>query len=656
MRVVWAASICGAATADSFCTPNATHVEVVMSPTHSECRPIAEVFLTADGEEAFVDKWDLVRLSGVPLEISEEAAVCSDLTSSTKRRGTDNAWVFTSGVRVLSMQGGFGLLESSQVRTVNAVNIMMKNMLDLLLGGIAYFFVGYYLAYGEGGNSFMGSLSAPFSDPTFFIFQWSFAATAATIDSGALAERVDLITYIALSTVTTGLVYPIVAHWVWASDGWLYQEGYIDLAGSTVVHAVGGTSALMATLCVGPRICRYPNYKGFKSWFLRKFFLEAHHENYYRGLFSEIEVEIAEVNIGSRNPSQCLFGTFLLWVGWYSFNCGSTLAVSGTSADAVGGVAVTTTLSASFAGFVGCIYDAIVHYRKAGYAVLKADTMCNTVLAGLVGITAGCSSVTYFGAVMIGLGSSLTYLLARYMERQFQIDDVIGAFPVHGSAGMAGTLLLGFFATDRPFGGIPCGVAVPKHLGWFYGGDGTLLWIQLKGVVAIFAWTAVLTMVVMHVMNCIRPIRACRSAELIGLDMVEHAFFDPDDLKTNARLAEMDELEVEFAHRPADFYETSEMIEDTVPRRRIKRVSSILFGVNHSTLGAGGPAADFSVPKPGVGGSPSRECRGGGDIAPALSTVLEENALKDAAAGAPPPVGVVRTRTLPTTNRTSTLG
>mmetsp|Transcript_90739 Transcript_90739/g.242941 ORF Transcript_90739/g.242941 Transcript_90739/m.242941 type:complete len:717 (+) Transcript_90739:21-2171(+) len=533
----------------------------INSENGAECVPAERVLGPADAP-IFAAPGDFVKPVNIGLRIDASALECvGHGTSTAARKGTDNSWVFTSGIRVLSMQGGFGLLESSTVRSTNSVNIMMKNMLDLMLGSLFYFYIGYQLTFGAGGNSFVGNLGAEFTDPIFFVFQWSFAATASTIDSGACAERVDLFGYVIVSAVTTGIIYPIVAHWGWTSEGWLAQEGYIDFAGSSIVHMVGGVSALLSSLCLGPRIGRFPKFRGFKSKPLQKIFMQHHHENYYRGLFTEVEKDTADINMGSRNPSQALFGTFLLWVAWYSFNCGSTLLVAGIAADLVGNVAITTTLSSCFSGLVGCLYDSWLGHRRCGYSVMRADTLTNCVLCGLVGITAGCAQVTYFGSIVIGLLSGCTYVLCVEWQNWAQIDDVVGAFPVHFGGGFVGTVLLGFFATDEPFGGVACGSGTPVYNGLFYGGDGTLLWLQLKGCLVIIAWTGATTWAMLYLIDLVKPIRVSRTIELVGLDLCEHAFFDSCKTKTNDRVDKYEALALEVAQRSPDFYATSEVLD-----------------------------------------------------------------------------------------------
>jgi len=367
--------------------------------------------------------------------------------------------------------------------------------------------------------------------------------------------------YVIVSAVTTGIIYPIVAHWGWTSEGWLAQQGYIDFAGSSIVHMVGGVSALLSSLCLGPRIGRFPGFRGFKSKVLKTVFMQHHHENYYRGLFTEVEKDTADINMGSRNPSQALFGTFLLWVAWYSFNCGSTLLVAGIAADLVGNVAITTTLSSCFSGLVGCLYDSWLGHRRCGYSVMRADTLTNCVLCGLVGITAGCAQVTYFGSICIGLLSGCTYVLLVEWQNWAQIDDVVGAFPVHFGGGLVGTVLLGFFATDEPFGGVTCGSGTPVYNGLFYGGDLTLLGLQVKGCLVIIAWTTATTWVTLYVIDLVKPIRVSRTIELVGLDLCEHAFFDSDKAKTNDRVEKYEALALEVAQRSPTFYATHEVLD-----------------------------------------------------------------------------------------------
>ena len=283
------------------------------------------------------------------------------------------------------------------VRDDNVASIMAKNVLDLILGSVAFFLYGYQLAFGERRKGAalkwcFGSLwPVRFArDPVDFMFHFSFAATASTIDSGCVAERMSERSYLLLSVTTTAVIYPIVAHWCWDPDGWLNKAGYVDFAGSSTVHLVGGVSAIVCASFVGPRIGRFPDYeapRGAAGWLLHGGRMAP--DGYYRGLFG-VREQIAARGLPYftlRSATNMLYGSFLLFCSWFAFNTGSTFAITGADAQTVGGIAISTVLSASGGGAATYAYDAMITRSKR----VSIDNLCNGLIAGLVASSCGCA-------------------------------------------------------------------------------------------------------------------------------------------------------------------------------------------------------------------------------------------------------------------------
>ena len=340
----------------------------------------------------------------------------------------DIAWLLIAGILVLFMQAGFGLVEAGFIRSKNVTNILMKNVLDLSFGALGYWAVGWGLAYGTtefidirffGGGSFFFSPDSG-ADYAGFFFQFAFAATAATIVSGAVAERTRFSAYLIYTFAITAVIYPIVTHWAWG-DGFLSayageiqfgDNGFIDFAGSSVVHSVGGWAALVAAIMLGAR----------------------------RGKFNAD----GSVNAlpGHSMPLGFL-GVMILWIGWYGFNAGSTLGLSGGFADLAARVAVTTTLAAG----AGAASAMVISWLRSGKSDLSLTL--NGVLGGLVGITAGTATVEPWAAVVIGLVAGAIIVYGVALLERFRIDDPVGAVPVHLFNGIWGTLAVGLFTAER---------------------------------------------------------------------------------------------------------------------------------------------------------------------------------------------------------------
>lgn len=394
----------------------------------------------------------------------------------------DTVWVVIAAVLVFFMQAGFAMVEAGMTRAKNAVNIMMKNMMDLSIGVLSFWAIGFAIMFGN-GNSFMGTsgffVSAEQVDsyaslgwssvPVYaaFLFQAVFAAVAATIISGAVAERIKFGSYMIISAGITTIIYPISGHWGWGG-GWLGDLGFVDFAGSTIVHSVGGWGALAAVIVLGPRLGKY-------------------------GKDGKVNV------ITGHNIPMCTLGVFILWMGWYGFNPGSTMAAD----VSIGRIAVTTTLSAS----IGSLTAFFVTYLK--YKRADVGMTLNGALAGLVGITAGTADTTMVGALLIGAICGLAVVYSVLFFDKIKIDDPVGAISVHGTCGALGTILLGLFHSSS---------------GLFYAKEGGALFLrnQVIGVVAIGAWAFLTSLILMLIIKATMGLRVTEEEEFQGLDYVEH--------------------------------------------------------------------------------------------------------------------------------------
>ncbi|MFP4071342.1 MAG: ammonium transporter [Desulfovibrionales bacterium] len=401
----------------------------------------------------------------------------------------DNAnilWTLIAAILVMFMQAGFAMVESGFTRAKNAGNILMKNVFDFSAGSVMFFLLGFGIMFGNSvGGLFGMSGFAPGSPGdadylwtlTFWFFQSVFAATAATIVSGGIAERTKFGSYIVVSIVVTGLIYPVSGHWAWGglwgeAGGWLENMGFADFAGSTVVHSVGGWLALAGAMVLGPRIGKYTA----------------------DGKANAIP--------GHSIPLAAL-GVFILWFGWFGFNPGSTTTADGT----IGYIAANTTLAAS-AGALGAMIMAWMLFGKPDVSM-----SLNGVLAGLVAITAGCYDVSPVGAIIIGFGGGLLVVLSIiFIDKTLKVDDPVGAVSVHGVCGAYGTLCVGLFGAPG-FGGV---------VGLFYGGGISQLITQLIGVVAVFVWAFGMGFITFKVIKAVMGIRVSAAEEIRGLDIDEH--------------------------------------------------------------------------------------------------------------------------------------
>ncbi len=423
----------------------------------------------------------LVTIAGTTIAtwvVAAPASAQDAMTADAVQVTLDNIWVLVAAILVIFMQAGFALVESGLTRSKNVANIMMKNLMDFSAGVLAFGAFGFAIAFGAGNNFFgtegwflntsvfdegyFGSLSLP----TFFIFQVAFAATAATIVSGAMAERTKFKSYFVYSFVITALIYPLVVHWTWGG-GWLSQLAtpFSDFAGSTVVHSVGGWAALMGALILGPRIGKYRNGK--------------------------------PTAIPGHSIPFAIIGVFILFIGWFGFNPGSELAADA----AVSSIALTTLI----AGAAGGVAATFTVWLKSGYPDVAMAG--NGVLAGLVGITAGCAAVSPWGAFIIGALAGIIVVASVLIIDRVGVDDPVGAISVHGVCGAFGTIMVGLLATDG---------------GLFYGGGTDQLISQVIGVVAVFAFIVVTTGALFMLLKVTIGLRVPAEEEIEGLDVVEH--------------------------------------------------------------------------------------------------------------------------------------
>ncbi len=400
-------------------------------------------------------------------------------------------WMTLCAAFVMLMQGGFCLLESGFCRAKNSINVALKNLVDFCVAAVAFFLFGYAMMFGDSWHGLVGYTQFAMADsPTpwlwaFFLFQLVFCGTATTIISGAVAERIRFSNYLLISLVVSGVVYPLFGHWAWGGTvegtgtGWLKALGFIDFAGSTVVHSVGGWVALAAAIVLGPRIGRFSG--GAKK-------------------------------MHGHNLPMATFGAMLLWFGWFGFNGGSTLAVNGD----IPRILVNTNLSAAMAGIIALLLTCCTEKRP------NVGLVVNACLAGLVGITAACQVVTPLMSLIIGAVSGIICVLGSYLLERLKIDDAVGAVPVHALGGAWGTLAVALFADPAAWA------------------NGNTFWQQLSvqclGIGVCFAWAFGGGVVAISLLNYFWPLRVDRRSEVHGLNVSEHGeSTDLIDLLTDMR-------------------------------------------------------------------------------------------------------------------------
>ena len=375
-------------------------------------------------------------------------------------------WVAICAALVFFMQAGFAMLESGMVRSKNAINVIMKNYTDMCFGALLFWGVGFGLMYGTSTNGFFGTDGFMYEGDSWgymqLVYQMMFAATAATIVSGALAERIRFSAYLLVAMIITAVIYPVFGCWVWNPNGWLAEAGFIDFAGSSVVHSVGGWCALAGLVVLGSRT----------------------------GKFGEDGSERA---IGGHNLPLVAFGGLILWFGWFGFNGGSTLSAD----ESIGQILLNTHLAGA-AGVVGFVLTRVIFGGK----MLMTETV-NGGLAGLVAITAGCATMEPTYAIITGLCAGGICVGASMLCVKMKWDDAVGAVAVHGVCGAWGTLAAGMFFGDQLF-------------------DAGRIGIQLQGIVACFLWTFPMAFLSFKAVSLLVTLRVSTSEEQRGLDFSEH--------------------------------------------------------------------------------------------------------------------------------------
>lgn len=406
------------------------------------------------------------------------------------QEGTDASFVLICAFIIFTMQSGFGLLESGMVSRRSEANVMVKNMLDVALGGISYWFVGYGFSFGRNSKA-----SKTMSGESFFItdvdimgpdasvyahyfFQLSFATTATTIVSGAVAERIHLLSYMIFVIINTALIYTFPCHWIWNEDGWLYGKAH-DFAGSAVVHMAGGAAAFSATLLLGARRGRWTREVGY---------------------------------FANASPTNVVLGTFFLWWGWIGFNCGSEYAISGNHWRYVGRVAVITMNGAMAGGAAVVMHNLILfHWRRY---LIDIGEFTAGILGGLVSITAPANVIRPWEALVIGFIGGLVAIGVIKLLDKLKIDDPVGCVGVHWGAGVWAMIATGFFAEK--------GEPSSRWNGVFRHGSGELLGWNLLAALVVTVWSGVLAAIVFAVLKATLGIRLTEDEEMRGSDEVEH--------------------------------------------------------------------------------------------------------------------------------------
>lgn len=388
----------------------------------------------------------------------------------------NSMWTLIAAILVFIMHAGFSLVEVGLTQSKNAVNIIMKNFVTVCIGVLAFYFVGYAIMYGGDSSQFIGTsgfclINVPdtmcgISFEVYFLFQAIFCATCASIVSGAMAERTNFLAYIVFCIVATCFVYPFIGRWIWGG-GFLSQLGFVDFAGGTAVHALGGVAAFIGAKMVGPRAGKYKN-------------------------------GVAKAIPGHNIPLAAL-GVLILWFGWFGFNPGSTLDIT---SPVTAHAAITTLLGGAAGTMASLIFSAI------RYKMPDAGLTLNGALAGLVGITAGASVISYSGAICIGLIAGTVMILAvEFIDTKLFVDDPVGAIAIHGVCGTLGTILVGLFSQEG---------------GLFYGGGLKLLGIQCFGVAICILAAAALYFLTFFIINKTIGLRVNGEEERSGLDTIEH--------------------------------------------------------------------------------------------------------------------------------------
>lgn len=410
-----------------------------------------------------------------------DAETIAEMAAQTASAEIWGVWYLMGAALVFFMQAGFAMVETGFTRAKNAGNIIMKNLMDFCIGTVVFVLLGFTLMMSE--NYLFGFIGMPdlqiFTNYeefpwSSFVFNLVFCATAATIVSGAMAERTKFSAYCIYSAVISAVVYPIEAGWIWNSQGWLFKLGFIDFAGSCAIHMVGGITALIGAIIVGPRLGKYTRDKSGSVVKVHAF--PGH-----------------SLTLGA-------LGCFILWFGWYGFNGAAAVTL-----DGVGGLAsifLTTTISPAVATCVAMCFTWIKNGKP------DVSMSLNGSLAGLVGITAGCATLDVIGALVVGIVSGFLVVFAvEFLDLRLHIDDPVGAVAVHCANGIWGTIAVGLFHTQK---------------GLFYGGGAAQLGIQLLGIIAVGLYTAVFMTIVFLIIRKFHGLRVSVEEEIAGLDVREH--------------------------------------------------------------------------------------------------------------------------------------
>ena len=430
--------------------------------------------------------FDAIAQDDPPAEdaAAEEMMMADEISAAEVQKNLDQVWILLAGFLVFFMQAGFAMLEGGMIRETGVVNSLAENFMDASVTGIVFFIVGYGIAYGVYdaeagiGSSILGQVELflggvdgtnPGDGESLvdFFFQFAFAGAAATIATGAMAERTNFVGKLIYSAILGAIIYPVVVFWTWGG-GWITEQGFIDFAGSTIVHMTGGIVALVGAYMVGPRAGR---------------------------IFGRPPA--------ASNLALAALGTFVLWFGWYGFNVGSTLSAG--DPNQLGLVAVNTTLAAA-AGALGAMF--YTYFLTQNWNV---SFILNGSLAGLVGITAGCASVTPIGALTIGLLSGIVVVVSVSVVESMKIDDAVGAFSVHGACGAFGTLMIGIVGSAA--------LGAPSLLD---GGTLDTLGSQIVGVAGVGIWTAVTSFLMFGALKAANILHVDPEADRIGIDAFEH--------------------------------------------------------------------------------------------------------------------------------------
>lgn len=410
---------------------------------------------------------------------AQEPDPISELT-----RGLNTLWILITGFLVFWMQAGFALVEAGLTRAKNTTNILFKNLIDFVFATVAFWAFGYAFMYGSTAAGWIGTSGFFISGGedvvgvpvlAFWFFQLVFAGTAATIVSGAMAERTKFSAYLIYSFFISAIIYPIAGHWVWGA-GWLWTlpfgAGFRDFAGSTVVHSVGGWLSLIGAVVLGPRIGRFT--KDGKA-----------------------------VAIPGHSITLATLGVFILWLGWFGFNPGSQLAINGGNADAVALVAANTNIAAAAGALAAMVVSWLFVAKKP-----DLGTTLNGTLAGLVAITAPCAYVTPLNSIIIGAIGGVIVVYGALLLEKLKIDDPVSAVPVHLFNGIWGTLAIGIFGTEG--------------IGSLITGDTGQIVAQLIGVLSVGAWCVITGLILFYGIKAVNGLRVSAEEEINGLDLLEH--------------------------------------------------------------------------------------------------------------------------------------